>query len=213
MIVVLLGPPGVGKGTQGELMARRFGIPRIVTGDMLREEVRESTSLGREASSYMSRGELVPDSLIIGMIEKRIVGDGVRKGFILDGFPRTVVQAEAFDRMLDKYGLVLSRVIFINVPDDDVIRRLSGRRICEKCGAVYHVVFDPPSVQGVCDKCGGNLLQRKDDREETILKRLKVYNEITAPLVAYYRDRNLLLEIDGSGSIEEVFNRIVKEIK
>ncbi len=210
MILILLGAPGVGKGTQGALISKEYGIPQISTGDILRSEVKNETELGKKAKAYMEKGELVPDDVIIEMMEKRIKQDDCKNGFILDGFPRTVAQAEAFDKMLSKNGLELDKVILIDVPEDEIIERLTGRRICPNCGAVYHIKNNPPKVDGVCDRCGSKLIQRDDDREDVVRKRLEVYKESTMPLVDYYMKTSKLVKVDGTGDIEEIFARIKK---
>lgn len=213
MRIVLLGPPGAGKGTQAKLMQERIGIPHISTGDLLRAAVAGQTALGRTAQRYMDRGELVPDGLVIDMIDARLHGDGETRCFMLDGFPRTVAQAEAFERMLAGRRVVLDHVVSLEVPRDELVRRLSGRRTCRQCGAMYHVVFDPPRRADVCDRCGGALFQREDDREETIRARLDVYDQATAPLIAFYRQRGLLRDIDGMGSAAQVLHRILARVE
>jgi len=210
MILILLGAPGVGKGTQGALISKEYGIPQISTGDILRSEVKNETELGKKAKAYMEKGELVPDDIIIEMMEKRIKEEDCRNGFILDGFPRTVAQAEAFDRMLAKNGLELDKVILIDVPEDEIIERLTGRRVCPNCGAVYHVRNNPPKVEGVCDRCGSKLIQRDDDREDVVRKRLEVYKKSTMPLIDYYTKTSKLVKVDGTGDIQEIFTRIKK---
>ncbi len=213
MILILLGAPGVGKGTQGALISKEYGIPQISTGDILRNEVRNETELGRKAKVYMDKGELVPDTIIIDMMEKRIMQDDCKNGFILDGFPRTVAQAEAFDKMLRKNGLELNRVLLIDVPEEEIIERLTGRRICTNCGAVYHIKNNPPKEDSICDKCGGRLVQRDDDTEEVVRNRLDVYKKNTMPLIDYYIKTSKLVKIDGIGGIEEIFGRIKKTLK
>jgi len=208
MILILLGAPGVGKGTQGELIAKEYGIPQISTGDILRKEVKEGTLLGKEAKKYMDSGALVPDNVIIGMMENRIKKDDCKNGFILDGFPRTVAQAEAFDVMLEKNGLELDKVLLIDVPKDEIIDRLTGRRVCSKCGAVYHIKNNPPKIDGVCDKCGGELIQRSDDTKEVVENRLNVYEKSTMPLIEYYEKTKKLVKIDGVGNINEIFSKV-----
>ncbi|NPA80172.1 MAG: adenylate kinase [Thermotogae bacterium] len=203
--IVLLGPPGAGKGTQAKLLAEKYGIKKISTGDILREAVRKGTPLGMKAKKYMDAGELVPDDIIVGLIEEQIED---AHSFILDGFPRTLVQAEALDRLLAERGKPLTHVIFVNVPDEEIVRRLTARRVCPKCGAVYNLIYNPPKNDEICDICGTPLVQRSDDREDVIRNRLKVYRESTAPLVDYYRKRGIFHEIDGVGKVEEVFARI-----
>lgn len=206
---MLLGPPGVGKGTQAAKLAERYGVPHISTGDALREAVQKGTKVGLKAKSYMERGALVPDEVVIGIIGERLAQPDCRKGFILDGFPRTVNQAEALDDILKSMGTDLDAVLHITAPDQVIVERLSGRRTCRRCGRVYHIATMPPKRDGICDICGGELYQREDDKPEAIAKRLQVYREQTAPLVDYYRRRGKLVEIDGSKSVEEVFDQIV----
>ncbi len=208
MILILLGAPGVGKGTQAEFISREFGIPQISTGDILRKEVKEGSELGKQAKKYMDSGALVPDDVIVGMMEKRIKADDCRNGFILDGFPRTTDQAEALDKMLEKNSLTLDKVILIDVPKNEIVERLTGRRVCSKCGAVYHIKNNPPKTEGVCDKCGGELIQRDDDTKEVVENRLKVYEESTMPLIYYYKKANKLAKINGLGNIEKIFENI-----
>ena len=210
MILILLGAPGVGKGTQGVLISKEYGIPQISTGDILRKEVKEETELGKKAKQYMDKGELVPDDIIIDMMEKRIKEDDCKNGFILDGFPRTTAQAEAFDEMLKKNSLNLDKVLLIDVPEEEIVERLTGRRVCPNCGAVYHIKNNPPKQEGICDKCGSKLIQRDDDTEEVVRNRLEVYKKSTMPLVEYYEKQGKLVKIDGTGKIEEIFERIKK---
>ena len=209
MRLILLGPPGAGKGTQAKRLIERYGIPQISTGDILRAAVREGTELGKKAKQYMDAGQLVPDEVVIGIIRERLKEADCAKGFILDGFPRTVPQAEALKSVLAELGQALDHVVSIEVPDEDLVERLTGRRTCRKCGAMYHVKFTPPKQEGVCDKCGGELYQRDDDKEETIRARLKVYHDQTAPLVEFYNEEGLLRRIDGVGSVDEIYGRIL----
>lgn len=208
MRLILLGPPGAGKGTQAKRLVEKYGIPQISTGDMLRAALKAGTELGREAKTYMDAGKLVPDSVVIGLIDERIKEADCKNGFMLDGFPRTVTQADALKGVMDKMGLKLDHVISIDVDNDDLLGRLTGRRTCRGCGAGFHVQFDPPKKEGVCDKCGAELYQRDDDKEETIRNRLKVYADQTEPLIAYYKAAGLLRSIVGTGSIDEIFGRI-----
>ena len=205
--LVFLGPPGAGKGTQAKMLSQELGLLHISTGDILRSAVERRTPLGVKAKEYMERGELVPDDLIIALIEEVLPQQG---GFVLDGFPRTVAQAKALDRLLDSKGMSLSAVILFDVPDDTVVERLSGRRICPRCGAVYHVRYNPPREDEICDRCGAKLIQREDDREEVIRKRLSVYREQTAPLVEYYSERDILVKLDASRPIEEIHRRLLE---
>lgn len=210
--VVLLGPPGAGKGTQAKLLQEKFAACQISTGDILRKAVAEQTPLGKEASQYIDRGALVPDSVIVNLVAERLKEQDCARGFILDGFPRTIPQAQSLDALLKQSGLNLNRVLSVQVPQRVIIERLAGRRTCSSCGALSHVVFSPPKKEGVCDRCGGELFQRHDDREETIANRLKVYESQTAPLVNYYREQGLLREIDGVGAVDEIRARIISAL-
>lgn len=210
--LILMGPPGAGKGTQASRLAQRLRVPAISTGEMLRDEVKHGSSLGREAKSYMDRGALVPDALIIAIIEARLQRSDCAAGFILDGFPRTVTQAEALDHALQRFGWSLHRVGSLNVPTDEVVRRLSGRRTCRDCGTPYHLVMEPPRKHGTCDACGGTLQQRDDDHEAVIAARLEVYARDTAPLLDYYRDRGLLAEVDGRGKHDDVLAALMAHL-
>jgi adenylate kinase len=204
MRVIFLGPPGAGKGTQARQLAEAWQAAHIATGDMLREAVAQGTPLGREAKRHMDAGGLVPDEVVIGLVAERLTRPDTRNGFVLDGFPRTAPQAEALDRMLEGRGLALDRVIFLDVPRPELLRRLTGRRICRNCGATYHLVSAPPQRPGRCDVCGGELYQRDDDAEAAVARRLDVYESQTAPLLAYYRSRGQLASVRGEGSVEEV---------
>lgn len=206
--VVLLGPPGAGKGTQAKLLQEEFAACQISTGDILRKAVAEKTPLGKEAAQYLDSGALVPDDVIVKLVAQRLKEKDCEKGFILDGFPRTIPQAESLDAILKQMGLSLNRVVSVQVPRAVIIERLAGRRSCKNCGALSHVAFSPPKRAGLCDLCGGELYQRQDDAEETIANRLKVYENQTAPLVNYYRQRDLVLEIDGVGAIDEIRARV-----
>ncbi|MFV1956264.1 MAG: adenylate kinase [bacterium] len=212
MDIILLGPPGAGKGTQARMMIEKWRVPQISTGDILRAAVREGTQLGLEAKSFMDKGELVPDSVVIGIIEERITEPDAVGGFILDGFPRTVVQAEALEKILTDNGRKIDHIISIEVDDEELVTRLTGRRMCKSCGESYHVVFNQPSLENVCDACGGELYQRNDDKEETIRQRLEVYHEQTSPLIEYYRGRGGLREVDGTGSISDIFSQIAANL-
>lgn len=214
MDIILLGPPGSGKGTQAQKMVERYHIPQISTGDMLRGAVKEQTPLGVKAKGYMDQGQLVPDEVVVGIVRERLKGSDCDGGFILDGFPRTVPQAEALDGTLgEEMKREINHVVSIEVPNEELVKRLTGRRTCRSCGAMYHLMFDPPGKEGLCDKCGGALYQRDDDQEETIRARLQVYEEQTTPLIAYYRGKGLLRAIDGVGAIEEIFRKIVRAIE
>lgn len=206
--LVLLGPPGSGKGTQGERLQEDLRLPYYATGDILRAAVRDGTDLGKQAREYMDRGDLVPDEVMVGLIAERVTSAEAADGFILDGFPRTMAQAEALDGKLSELGRALTAVLLIEVPDEEVVRRLGGRRVCVKEGHVFHMEFDPPKEEGVCDICGGRLEIRDDDKPEVIRRRLGTYHEKTEPLVAYYEERGLLYRIDGLPPPDEVAARI-----
>jgi len=208
MRVVFLGAPGVGKGTQADRIAAQFQVVKISTGDLLREGVRNKTPLGLEAKSYMDQGKLVPDAVVIGLVRDKLSGPSCAKGFVLDGFPRTVPQAEELGAVLASKKLVLDRVVNFQVPREDVIKRLSGRRSCPKCQATFHVDFAPPKKIGICDRCGESLVQRSDDERDAIETRLKVYEEQTAPLVRFYEMRQLLSHLDGAGAVDAVFQKL-----
>ena len=208
MRLILLGPPGAGKGTQAKLLTGRLGIPQVSTGDILRQAVAHGTELGREAKSFMDRGALVPDEVVIGIIEERLRKPDCARGYILDGFPRTLPQAEALARALTSLHASMDRVLSVEVPEEDLVNRLTGRRVCRGCGNMYHVDTSPPRKAGRCDTCGDSLYQRDDDKEETIRHRLRVYKEQTQPLVAYYKGLGLLERIDGQGTVEEISQRV-----
>lgn len=208
MRLVLLGAPGAGKGTQAKILVEKYAIPQISTGDLLRAAVAAGTSLGKEAKSYMDKGELVPDSVVLGMVEERLKQDDCKKGYILDGFPRNTAQAETLDKMLASLNMALTSALSVDVPFDDLMKRLTGRRTCKACGQMYNIYFNAPKKEGVCDKCGGELFQRDDDKEETIKKRLEVYNAQTAPLMDYYGNKGILKSVAGTGSIDDIFNKV-----
>jgi adenylate kinase len=210
--VVLLGPPGAGKGTQAKLLQEEFGAVQISTGDILRQAVADKTALGGEAAAYISRGALVPDDLIVNLVAERLKEKDCARGFLLDGFPRTIPQAEGLDEILDKMGLRLNGVLSVQVPENILIERLAGRRTCRQCGALTHVAFNTPKTAGVCDRCGGELYQREDDKEETVAHRLEVYRAQTAPLVDYYQKRGLVRVIDGVGEIGVIRARIIEAL-
>ncbi|MHB9053729.1 MAG: adenylate kinase [Thermoleophilia bacterium] len=212
MRLVLLGAPGAGKGTQAKKLIERYNMPQISTGDLLRAAVGEGTDLGKEAKSFMDKGELVPDSVVLGMVEERLQKDDARNGFILDGFPRNTAQAEALDAMLDKLGMPLDAALSVDVPLEDLMKRLTGRRTCKGCGQMYNIYFSAPATENECEKCGGELYQRDDDQEATIQKRLEVYQEQTAPLIDYYGGKGILKSVSGTGNIEEIFNNVVSTL-
>jgi adenylate kinase len=207
--LVLVGPPGAGKGTQAEFIAANFGIPKISTGDIFRANVSGGTELGRMAKKYMDAGDLVPDEVTNAMVRDRLAEPDAADGFLLDGFPRNVAQAEVLNGMLDELGSPLSVVLDLEVDFEEVVKRLSGRRTCKKCGHVWHLEFDPPSTGGVCDKCGGELYQRDDDQPGTVRRRLEVYADQTAPLIDFYRNEDRLVAIDALGAVEDVTERAI----
>jgi adenylate kinase len=211
--LVLVGPPGAGKGTQAQFIASHFAVPKISTGDIFRANVSEGTDLGLEAKKYMDAGDLVPDEVTIGMVEDRLSQDDASEGFLLDGFPRTVHQAEVLDEMLAQQDAALDVVLELVVDDDEVVRRLSGRRTCRRCGHVWHLDFDPPTAEGRCDRCGGELFQRDDDSEDTIRHRLEVYVDQTSPLIGYYGDRGILAGVDATGPVEDVTERAINALR
>ncbi len=209
MRVIFLGPPGVGKGTQADFVAEKYGIPKLSTGDLLRESVANGTSLGTEAKGYMNRGELVPDAVVIGLVEEKLGSPDCQKGFLLDGFPRTVTQADQLSTYLTSRGEALDQVVYFSLSKDEIVRRISGRRSCPDCKAVYHLESVPPKREGLCDSCEKALIQRSDDKPETIESRLAVYQEQTAPLIEYYKAQNILGELNGAGSVSTVQDRLV----
>ncbi|HBW21588.1 MAG: adenylate kinase [Streptosporangiaceae bacterium] len=213
MRVVLVGPPGAGKGTQAQFISSHLAIPKISTGDIFRYNVSSGTDLGRQAKAFMDRGDLVPDELTIAMVRDRLQEDDAHTGFLLDGFPRNVPQAETLKKMLAGWETRLDIVLELVVDDDEVVRRLSGRRTCRKCGRIWHVLFDPPARAGQCDDCGGELFQRDDDREQTIRHRLDVYAQQTQPLIAFYADEGTLLGIDATGPVEEITDRAMTALR
>lgn len=213
MRIILLGPPGAGKGTQAKDLVNKYGIPQISTGDILRKNLAEKTPLGLEAKKYMDAGGLVPDSVVIGIVKERLKEADCKKGYILDGFPRTVPQAEELDKALAEMGTPLDKVLSIEVKDEELVKRLSGRRTCRSCQEGYHVMFKAPKVADKCDKCGGELYQRDDDKEEAIKNRLVVYQSSTAPLIAYYTGKGLLRAVDGVGSMGDILKRMVAALE
>ncbi|RJQ39850.1 MAG: adenylate kinase [Nitrospiraceae bacterium] len=212
MRIVLLGAPGAGKGTQAKKLIDKYGIPQISTGDILRQNVAEGTPLGKEAKSFMDKGELVPDRVVLGLVEDRLKKDDCKKGYILDGFPRNTAQAEALDKILASLNMSLTGALSVDVPKDDLMKRLTGRRTCKGCGQMYNIYFSAPKKEGLCDKCGGALFHRDDDKEETIKRRLDVYDAQTAPLIDYYKKSGILKSVTGVGSIDEIFSKVCAEI-
>ena len=209
---VLLGPPGAGKGTQAVRIIEKYNVPHISTGDIFRKNMKEGTELGKKAQEYMNAGQLVPDELVVDLVKDRLLQDDCSNGFLLDGFPRTIFQAEQLDKFLEENGQKMDIVLNFNVKNETLMKRLTGRRICKSCGAGYHIVNIPPKQEGICDKCGGELEQRKDDTEETAANRIKVYDEQTAPLIGYYKESGALADFDGELPLDELFNKIVETI-
>ncbi|MBQ8825985.1 MAG: adenylate kinase [Oscillospiraceae bacterium] len=209
MNLILLGAPGAGKGTQAEVISAKYGIPQISTGNILREAVKNGTECGLKAKSFMESGALVPDEVVIGILKDRIAEDDCKNGFILDGFPRTVPQAEALESM----GVTIDKVLSIDVEDETIQARISGRRVCEKCGASYHIQYNPTKADGICDKCGGNAVQRKDDAPETVIERLKTYHVQTAPLADFYAERGKLLRVKGQDGVEETSKLVFETLE
>ena len=213
MYILLMGPPGAGKGTQAEKLIREYGIPQISTGDMFRAAVKSGTALGKEAKSYMDKGALVPDSVTVGIVKERLAQDDCKKGWILDGFPRTTAQASALDAILHDLGIQLTAVLDFNVNRDDLVKRVSGRLVCRQCGASFHKEFRPPKQEGVCDNCGGELYQRADDNEVTVRERLAVYDTSTKPLIDYYKVSGRYYDINGDQSMDKVFADVQAALK
>jgi adenylate kinase len=213
MNIILLGPPGAGKGTQAKMMIDHYRIPQISTGDILRAALKERTPLGLKAKEYMDKGLLVPDEVVIDIIQARLKEADCRNGYILDGFPRTVAQAQALDKVLSAMNSGIDHVVSIDVEKGELIKRLTGRRTCRQCGRGYHAIFDPPLNKDLCDKCQGELYQRDDDNEDTVRNRLEVYDSQTFPLIQYYKEKNLVRSIDGQGGIQQIFDRIVQVLK
>jgi len=209
MRLIFLGPPGVGKGTQADLIAKKYSISKLSTGDLLRESVDKRTPLGNEAKNFMERGELVPDDVVIGLVEEKLVSPECRNGFLLDGFPRTVAQANKLSSFLEGKGETIDRVVYFSLPQTDIIKRIGGRRSCPQCKAVYHLESIPPKEDGICNICGSALIQRSDDKPETIQSRLAVYQNQTKPLIQFYKDKGILFELDGSGVVAGVRDRLV----
>ena len=209
MKIIMLGAPGAGKGTQAKMIAEKYSIPHISTGDIFRANIKNGTELGKKAKSYMDKGQLVPDELTLDLIMDRFKQDDCKNGYVLDGFPRTIPQAEALDTALKAKGEKVDFAIDVDVPDENIVKRMGGRRACVGCGATYHVVYSPTKVEGVCDKCGEELIVRDDDKPETVLNRLEVYHNQTQPLIDYYNERGILKSVDGTVDMKDVFNAIV----
>ncbi len=209
MKIIMLGAPGAGKGTQAQMIADQYKIPHISTGDIFRANIKNGTELGKKAKSYMDAGQLVPDELTVQLLLDRVAQDDCKDGYVLDGFPRTIPQAEVLDEALTKLGDAVDFAVNVDVPDENIVRRMSGRRACLKCGATYHIEHIPPKTEGICDKCGSELVQRDDDKPETVLNRLKVYHDQTQPLIEYYEKKNVLKTVDGTKDMKDVFADIV----
>ena len=209
MKIIMLGAPGAGKGTQAQMIADKYNIPHISTGDIFRANIKNGTELGKKAKEYMDKGQLVPDELTVQLLLDRVANEDCKNGYVLDGFPRTIPQADVLDSELSKLGDKVDFAINVDVPDENIVRRMSGRRACLKCGATYHIEHIPPKTEGICDKCGSELVQRDDDKPETVLNRLSVYHEQTQPLIDYYDKKNILKTVDGTKDMQEVFNDIV----
>ncbi|KEI05010.1 adenylate kinase [Clostridium botulinum] len=213
MRMILLGPPGAGKGTQAKLISEKYSIPHISTGDIFRKNISEKTPLGVKAKEYMDKGQLVPDELTIDLVNDRLTHEDCKTGFLLDGFPRTVKQAEALENFLNKNDQNLDTALLINVPSSFILERMTGRRVCPSCGASYHIKFNPPKIEGLCDVCKAEVIQRKDDTEETVKERIEVYDRQTQPLVDFYASKDQLFVVDGTQSIDQVFETISNHIE
>ena len=210
MKIIMLGAPGAGKGTQAKMISEKFGLPHISTGDIFRSNIKNGTELGKKAKEYMDQGLLVPDELTCDLVVDRISADDCKNGYILDGFPRTIPQAHALDSALEKLGENIDYAIDVDVPDENIVTRMSGRRACLNCGATYHIVFNPPKVENICDECGSELVLREDDHPETVQKRLDVYHSQTQPLIEYYHQKNIMKKVDGTRKMQEVFDSILE---
>lgn len=210
MKIIMLGAPGAGKGTQAKQIAKKYCIPHISTGDIFRANIKEQTPLGMEAKTYMDKGQLVPDELTVKILLDRVAKDDCKDGYVLDGFPRTIPQAKVLDEAVAKLGESIDYAINVDVPDENIVNRMSGRRACVKCGATYHIVHVPPKAEGICDTCGSELILRDDDKPETVKNRLKIYHEQTQPLIDFYQEKGILKEVDGTKNMNDVFNEIVQ---
>ncbi|AOZ97086.1 Adenylate kinase [Butyrivibrio sp. INlla18] len=209
MKIIMLGAPGAGKGTQAQMIADKYNIPHISTGDIFRANIKNGTELGKKAKEYMDKGQLVPDELTVELLLDRVANEDCKNGYVLDGFPRTIPQADVLDSELTKLGDKVDYAINVDVPDENIVNRMSGRRACLKCGATYHIKHIPPKTEGICDKCGSELVLRDDDKPETVQNRLSVYHEQTQPLIDYYDKKNILKTVDGTKDMQEVFDNIV----
>ncbi|MBQ1896585.1 MAG: adenylate kinase [Lachnospiraceae bacterium] len=209
MKIIMLGAPGAGKGTQAKMIAEKYSIPHVSTGDIFRANIKNGTELGKQAKEYMDAGKLVPDELTVKILLDRVAQDDCKDGYVLDGFPRTIPQAEVLEDALNKLGDKIDYAINVDVPDENIVRRMSGRRACLKCGATYHIEHIPPKQEGICDTCGSELVLRDDDKPETVLNRLKVYHDQTQPLIDFYTERNVLKSVDGTRDMKEVFDAII----
>ena len=213
MRLILLGPPGAGKGTQAEKITKKYKIPHISTGDIFRDNIKNKTELGKIAKGYIDKGELVPDSVVSSIIEDRLLQEDTKNGFLLDGYPRTINQAIVLDDMLKKHNIELDFVVKIKVNLDILVKRITGRRVCKDCGATFHITFHPPTKSGVCDLCNGELFQRSDDNNDTVMNRINVYIKQTAPLIEYYTNQKIIKVINGEQSVNDVFDEIIKEVE
>jgi adenylate kinase len=213
MLVVIMGPPGAGKGTQAEKLAKEFALPHISTGEIFRGAVKEGTEMGKKAKEYMDKGMLVPDEIVIGIVKERLAKPDCNEGVLLDGFPRTVEQAEALDEVLDELQIKISAVVNVDVHEEELISRLTGRRVCRNCGATYHLKFNPPKVRNICDHCSGELYQRSDDTIDTVKERLVIYQKQTFPIIEYYEHQDLFKSVDGARGIDEVFDDLADHLK
>lgn len=213
MRLIIFGPPGAGKGTQAERIVKKISVSHISTGDIFREAAAKKTELGQRVKEYMDKGELVPDDIVVKVVEERLKQPDCKKGFLLDGFPRTLIQAKALDKILEKLKTKIDVVINLEVAEEEIVKRLSNRRVCKVCGTVYHLIFNPPKISDKCDKCGGKLYQRDDDKEEAVRNRLKVYQKQTQPLIEYYRKKNVLKDVNGNKNIDDVEKEIESVLK